>query len=152
MKKKGKLRSVTLACVPVCYDENGSDAAFAVLTLTARFIETLLARISLGRGLRAIIDGFCHIEEFDYSVEYVKYDCELRKNLEQDSVDDAWEIVDASAPKCAETVRVEASTRVTTNTVAYWQAYIKNTNIMIATAHLNEIYLKELLANLDERR
>ena len=152
MKKRGKLKSVTLACVPVCYDENGCDVAFAVLTLTARFIETLLARISLGRGLRAVIDGFCHIEEFDYSIEYVKYDCELCEKLEQDGVEDAWKTVDASAPKCAETVHVEASTRVTTNTVVYWQAYIKNTNIMIATAHLNETELKNILANLDERR
>ena len=147
-KAKKKPTSVTLFCAPVCYDENGCDAAWAVVTLTKAFIATLISRIDLFRGLKHAITHLCHIEEFDYAVDYYTHDA-LDSSV-TDAPDGIWtRIAVEKLPKAEDQcVRVDCPVLVVDELYVHWDAYIKHTQIHVATAHFSREELMKLAKSL----
>lgn len=151
---KKKRTVITLACTPVCYDENGCDVDYAVVSLNKKYAETLLARISLVKGLKHLINNLYHLEEFDYSVDYMKYieilsETPYRENDEQD-IGEEWSDIPITKSLVGESVRVDTPTLVVYNDAVYWKAVVKHTNIIIATSHLTEQHLNKMLKQLGE--
>lgn len=149
--KKKKPTSVTLFCSPVCYDENGSDAVWAVVTLTTKYIATLISRIDLFSGLKHAISDLCHIEEFDYAVDHIKYGTTL-DTVGDLAADEGWhEISEKRLPKDTDlTVSVECCVLIVDERDVYWEAYLKHTQIRIATAHFSREDLARIAESLDE--
>jgi hypothetical protein len=153
-KKSSITRAVlTFACVPCCYDENGCDISHALVTLTEHFVEELLNRIQLAKALKGLMPHFCHIEEFDYSIEYVdseKLRSEEGESSELDAVTDAWMELD-DPPNIPEEKmeRVEAATLVAQpDGSVRWDAFVRGTNTRVSTPYFSEETLKLLLTRI----
>lgn len=149
-KAKKKPTSVTLFCSPVCYDENGSDAAWALITLTKKYIATLISRIDLFSGLKHAMTHLCHIEEFDYAVDYLKH--AALADVWTETPGEIWtKINEKKLPKTEDqSTRVDCCTLVVDELYVHWEAYIKHTQIRIATAHLSREDLVKTAGTLAE--
>ena len=141
----GRVRKIiTLACTPVCYDENGCDIDYAVVTLDKEIIKTFLGRISLVKGLKHLIPTLNNLEEFNYMVEYLKYD-EREKQM---NIGEEWAEISVPENLATESVRIDTPTLVVFKDAVYWDAYIKHTNIRISTAHLCEGELTKMIEQM----
>lgn len=149
---EAKKPSITFACVPCCYDENGCDASHALVTLTKHYVGELLKRIGLMKAMKAFMPHLHCIEEFDYAVEYVdigllvdspEYHGQLK------DVNDSWCALENDIPvKDDETVRIEVPVLIVYEDSVHWDACLKNTNIKVSTTRFDQKQLEEILRDL----
>ena len=149
---KAKDPSITFACVPCCYDENGCDASHALVTLTKHCVEELLKRIDMMKALKAFMPHLHCLEEFDYSVEYIdigllvdspEYHGQLK------DVNDSWCALENDVPvKDDEMIRIEVPVLVVYEDGVRWDACLKHTSIRVSTTRFDRKQLEEILRDL----
>lgn len=150
-KKLIRPTSITFACKPCCYDENGCDVSHALVTLTEHYVEELLKRIGMVKALKAFMPHLYCLEEFDYAVEYVDI------GLLVDSPEYHGQLKDVEESWCAlendvsvkddEMVRIDAPTLVVYEDSAGWDA-LKHANIKVSTTRFDRKQLEEILRDL----